>query len=119
MLDGRFFLGVGSGENLNEHIIGAKWPPIEVRLEMLEESIEVMRLLFRGGEQSHRGRYYIVEDARLYTIGDEPPPIYVAASGPKAVELAGRAGDGLICSSPDDEVVKDYERAGGSGKPRY
>jgi coenzyme F420-dependent glucose-6-phosphate dehydrogenase len=118
MLDGRFFLGVGTGENLNEHIVGGKWPPIETRLEMLEEAIDVMRLLFRGGERSHRGRYYLVEDARLYTIAKAPPPIYVAASGPQAADLAARAGDGLICSHPDSDVVKKFTGAGGDG-PRY
>ena len=118
MSDGRFFLGVGSGENLNEHIVGGKWPPVEVRQEMLEESIEVMRLLFRGGERSHRGRYFTLEDARLYTIHDAPPPIYVAASGPEAAELAARVGDGLICSNPEAEVVKKFQSSGGDG-PRY
>src|SRR5204863_42137 len=112
MLDGRFFLGVGTGENLNEHVIGGKWPPIEVRQEMLEESIELMRLLFQGGEQSFRGRYYTLEDARLYTIGDDPPPIYVAAGGPQAAELAGRIADGLISTNPGRELVNTYERAG-------
>src|SRR5438105_4169087 len=81
MLDGRFFLGVGTGENLNEHVVGGKWPPIEVRQEMLEEAVDLMRLLFRGGERSFRGRYYTLEDARLYTIGEDPPPIYIAAGG--------------------------------------
>ena len=119
MLDGRFFLGVGTGENLNEHITGAKWPPIEVRREMLEEAIDVMRLLFRGGERTFRGRYFTVEDARLYTLPDAAPPIYVAASGPAAADLAARSGDGLIATKPDHEVIAKYEKAGGAGKPRY
>ena len=119
MLDGRFFLGVGSGENLNEHIVGAKWPPIEIRQELLEEAVDLMRLLFKGGEQSFRGRYYILEDARLYTLPDQPPPIYVAASGPKAAELAARIGDGFISTHPDPELIATYERAGGAGKPKY
>jgi coenzyme F420-dependent glucose-6-phosphate dehydrogenase len=119
MLDGRFFLGVGSGENLNEHVVGRGWPPIETRQEMLEEAIDVLRLLFRGGERSFRGRYFTVEDARLYTLGETPPPIYVAASGPQAADVAGRSGDGLIATKPDPEIVAKYEGAGGAGKPKY
>jgi G6PDH family F420-dependent oxidoreductase len=119
MLDGRFFLGVGTGENLNEHIVGAKWPPIEVRQEMLEEAVELMRLLWKGGERSFRGRYYVLEDARLYTRPDEVPPVYVAAAAPKSAELAARIGDGFISTHPDPELVATYERAGGRGKPKY
>ena len=118
MLPGRFFLGVGTGENLNEHVLGDRWPEGEVRLEMLEEAIEVIRLLWQGGYQSHHGRYYTVEEARMYTLPDEPPPIYVAASKPNAAELAGRLGDGLISTAPDAEVVEKFEAAGGRGKPK-
>jgi coenzyme F420-dependent glucose-6-phosphate dehydrogenase len=119
MMPGRFFLGVGTGENLNEHILGDRWPPHDVRLEMLEEAVEVMRLLWKGGSQTHRGRYYTVENARLYTLPDKPPPIMIAAGGPKAAEVAGRLGDGLIGTSPDQEVVRAFRSAGGSGRPRY
>ena len=119
MLDGRFFLGVGTGENLNEHITGAKWPPIEIRQDMLEEAVELMRLLLKGGERSFRGRYFMLEDARLYTRTEVPPPIYVAASKPKSAELAARIGDGFISTHPDPELVTAYEGAGGKGKPRY
>ena len=119
MMPGRFFLGVGTGENLNEHILGDRWPAIDVRLEMLEESIEVMRLLWEGGLKSHRGRHYTVEQARLYSLPEQPPPIMVAAKGKKAGELAGRLGDGLIGVAPDDELMKTFEETGGSGKPRY
>src|SRR5215212_938565 len=79
MMPGRFFLGLGTGEALNEHILGDRWPTHDARLEMLEEAIEVMRLLWQGGEQTHRGVYYTVENARIYTLPDEPPPIMVAA----------------------------------------
>ena len=119
MLEGRFFLGVGTGENLNEHIIGAKWPSIEVRQEMLEEAVDLMRLLWKGGEQSFRGRYYLLEDARLYTLPDEAPPVYVAAAAPRSAELAARIGDGFISTHPDPELVAKYEGAGGRGKPKY
>jgi coenzyme F420-dependent glucose-6-phosphate dehydrogenase len=118
MLPGRFFLGLGTGENLNEHVLGDRWPEPSVRLDMLEEAIEVIHLLWQGGYQSHHGRFYTVEEARLYTLPDEPPPIYVAASKPNAAELAGRVGDGLISVAPDAELVERFEDAGGEGKPK-
>jgi len=119
LLPGRFIFGVGAGENLNEHILGQHWPEVEVRQEMLEEAVEVIRLLWQGGIQSHHGKYYTVENARLYTLPDEPPPIIVAASGPKGAELAGRIGDGLCATSPDKETLQQFEKAGGKGKPRF
>ncbi|MDQ4057664.1 MAG: TIGR03557 family F420-dependent LLM class oxidoreductase [Actinomycetota bacterium] len=119
MLPGRFFLGVGSGENLNEHILADRWPPTDVRLEMLEEAIDVIRLLWAGGKQSHYGRHYTVENARLYTLPDELPPIFIAAAGSKAAKLAGRIGDGLIGVAPKPEVIETFGGAGGKGKPRY
>jgi coenzyme F420-dependent glucose-6-phosphate dehydrogenase len=119
MMPGRFFLGLGTGENLNEHILGDRWPETDVRQEMLVEAIEVIRLLWEGGLQSHRGKHYTVENARLYTLPDEPPPIIVAAAGPQAVEIAGRIGDGLFGLLPDPEVIARFEQAGGKGKPKY
>jgi len=119
MMPGRFFLGVGSGENLNEHILGGYWPSADVRLEMLEEAVEVIRLLWKGGFQSHKGRHFSVENARVYTLPEEPPPIMVAASGQRAADLAGRIGDGLISTSPDPELRKSFEDAGGAGKTTY
>jgi len=117
MLDGRFVLGVGSGEALNEHILGDAWPSADIRLEMLAEAIEVIRLLWQGGTQSHRGHHYTVDNARIYTLPDQPPPVYVSAFGPKAVELAGRVGDGFVCTSPSRELVEGFRKAGGEGKP--
>jgi coenzyme F420-dependent glucose-6-phosphate dehydrogenase len=119
MLDGRFFLGVGTGENLNEHVTGAKWPPLATRRAMLEEAIELMRLLWRGGERSYRGRFFTLEDARLYTRTAATPPIYVASSGPKSAALAARIGDGIIATTPDRALMQKFEEAGGKGKPRY
>jgi len=119
MMEGRFFLGVGTGEELNEHILGDRWPAPPVRLEMLEEAIEVMRLLWEGGYQSHTGKHYTVEQARIYTLPDEPPPIAVAAAQPKAAELAGRLGDAFVGVGPEAELVQEFEQAGGKGKPRY
>jgi coenzyme F420-dependent glucose-6-phosphate dehydrogenase len=115
MLPGRFFLGVGTGENLNEHVTGSKWPTPDERLEMLEEAIEVMRKLWQGGYQTYRGKHYTVEQARLYTLPDEPPPIVVAAAQEQAAQLAGRLGDGYMNVAPDADIVKIYESAGGGG----
>jgi coenzyme F420-dependent glucose-6-phosphate dehydrogenase len=119
MMPGRFFLGLGSGENLNEHILGDRWPETDIRQEMLVEAIEVIRLLWKGGLQSHHGKHYTVENARLYTLPEEPPPIIVAAAGPRAVEIAGGIGDGLFGLLPDPEVIAQFEQAGGKGKPKY
>ena len=117
MMPGRFTLGLGTGEALNEHIFADRWPAAPERREMLEEAIEVIRLLWEGGSQDHRGRHYRLENARLYTLPDQPPPIWIAASGPATAELAGRIGDGLITTSPDAEVVEAFRKAGGEGKP--
>jgi len=118
MLPGRFTLGLGTGENLNEHVTGSRWPAPDERIEMLEEAIEVMRLLWQGGEQTHRGRHYTVDHARIYTLPDEPPPIAVAAAKPIAAEVAGRLGDGFVTTDPSAELVEAYRAAGGDG-PRY
>jgi coenzyme F420-dependent glucose-6-phosphate dehydrogenase len=118
MTDGRFFLGVGTGEQLNEHVLGDRWPAPDERLEMLEEALEVMRLLWQGGEQTHRGKHYTVDHARVYTLPDKQVEVYVAAAQQNAAELAGRIGDGLISTSPDQDVVKAFENAGGSGKQK-
>ena len=119
LFDGRFFLGVGTGENLNEHILGDHWPPYDDRAEMLMESIEIMRELWEGKLTSHRGEHYVVENARIYTLPKEPPRIMVAASGPESGELAGRFGDGLIVTSPKGDVIDGFVRNGGKGKPIY
>ena len=116
MMDGRFFLGVGTGENLNEHILGDRWPAYDVRLSMLEEAIVLMRELWTGSQVTFSGSHYTVENARLYTLPEGgPPPVIVAASGEKAAALAGRLGDGLWSTAPDASVVKAFEAAGGSG----
>src|SRR5881227_240114 len=87
MMPGRFFLGVGTGENLNEHIQGAKWPPVATRQAMLDEAVTVIRELWRGRDTSYEGGFYDVENARIYTLPDELPAIYVAASGAESAEL--------------------------------
>jgi coenzyme F420-dependent glucose-6-phosphate dehydrogenase len=119
MLPGRFFLGLGTGENLNEHITGLHWPPAARRLEMLEEAVAVIRQLWQGGWQTHYGKHYTVEQARIFTMPDQPPPIMIAAMKPRAAELAGRIGDGLINTAPERDLVKRFEQAGGKDKPRY
>jgi G6PDH family F420-dependent oxidoreductase len=117
MLDGRFTLGVGSGEALNEHILGDRWPEASERLEMLEEAVEVMRELWTGKAISHRGTHYRVEHARIYTLPATPPPVFVSGFGPKAIELAGRIGDGFVTTMPDADGIARFRSSGGEGKP--
>jgi coenzyme F420-dependent glucose-6-phosphate dehydrogenase len=114
MMPGRFFLGVGSGENLNEHIHGDYWPPSDVRLEMLEEAVQVMRLLWEGGTKSHEGSFYTVHNARVYTLPDDPPKVYMAVGGNRSARLAGRIADGIISTTPKRELAEVYEREGGA-----
>ena len=112
---GKLFLGVGSGENLNEHILGDRWPTTDERLAMLEEAVEVMRKLWRGGVVFHEGEHYVVEHARLYNVPDKPTEVYVSAFGPKAAEVAARIGDGFVGTAPSPDVLKAYRDAGGQG----
>ncbi len=113
---GRFNLGVGTGEALNEHVLGDHWPEADVRLEMLEEAIHIMREMWKGGQFSHDGGHYLVENARLYSLPDEPPPVLISGFGPKAIELAGRIGDGFCTVEPDADAIKQFQDAGGKGK---
>ncbi|MGW0732335.1 LLM class F420-dependent oxidoreductase [Streptomyces sp. NPDC002851] len=117
LLEGRFRLGVGTGEALNEHILGDRWPPAKTRMDMLEEAVEVMRELFTGAEVDHHGTYYTVENARLYDVPERPVPIDVSGFGPIATRLAGRIGDGYITMAPDKELVDRYRDSGGGPKP--
>jgi coenzyme F420-dependent glucose-6-phosphate dehydrogenase len=119
LLPGRFSLGVGTGENLNEHVVGRRWPPTKERQERLEEAIEVIRELWEGELTSHRGKHFRVENARLYSLPEELPPLLVAVAGESSVEMAGRLGDGIIGTSPVAESVEQFERQGGKGKPVY
>ncbi len=119
MMPGRFSLGLGTGEHLNEHVTGQRWPSADERLEMLEEAVEAIRTLWQGGAQSHRGRFFHVEDARIYDLPDPLPPILIAAKGEKATSLAGRVGDGFVGLAPDREMIETFERSGGRGKPKY
>jgi coenzyme F420-dependent glucose-6-phosphate dehydrogenase len=119
MMPGRFSLGLGSGENLNEHILGDHWPPVSVRLEMLEEAVGVIRSLWNGDLTTRYGRHYTVENARLFTLPDDDPPVLIAGSGDKSLDLAGRVGDGFIGLAPDEEMISKFAAAGGAGKPTY
>jgi G6PDH family F420-dependent oxidoreductase len=113
LLDGRFALGLGSGEALNEHILGDHWPEASERLEMLEEAVEVIRTLWQGGVQSHRGRHYRVEHARIYDLPEQTPPILISAFGEKSTELAARIGDGLCTVSPEKDAVEKFRSEAG------
>jgi G6PDH family F420-dependent oxidoreductase len=115
MCPGGFRLGVGSGEALNEHVTGARWPSADVRLEMLEEAVEVIRRLVGGENLTHHGRHYTVEDATVFTRPDEVMPVLVSGFGPKAIELAARIGDGFVTTMPDADAREAYRSAGGRG----
>ncbi|MGI8651596.1 MAG: TIGR03557 family F420-dependent LLM class oxidoreductase [Geodermatophilaceae bacterium] len=117
LLDGRFALGLGSGEALNESVLGDAWPAADIRLEMLEEAVEVIRALHGGDVVEHRGRHYTVQHAKIFTRPDRPPPIYLSGFGPKAAALAGRIADGFVCTKPDQDLIQAFRDAGGAGKP--
>jgi len=119
MMPDRFFFGVGTGEYLNEHITGEHWPVLSTRQDMLQEAVELIRLLWEGDYTTFDGLYYTVENARIYTLPENLPPIYVGASGKESGELAGQIGDGLISTAPDNETVDAFSQGGGLGKPKY
>ncbi|MBV9921686.1 MAG: TIGR03557 family F420-dependent LLM class oxidoreductase [Pseudonocardia sp.] len=116
-LDGRFVLGVGSGEALNEHIFGDPWPSAGQRLEMLEEAVHLIRLLHKGEQVSFRGEHYQLQDAQIWTLPDRPVPIYVSGFGPQATELAARIGDGYCTTMPDADLVGLFRKNGDAGRP--
>ena len=119
LMPGRFFLGVGTGENLNEHVTGAKWPAADERLSMLEEAVELMRELWQGDYVTHRGRHYTAEDVRIFDVPDGGVELAVAAMQPKAARLAGRIGDALVNVAPAEGIIEKFDEAGGAGKPKY
>ena len=112
MLPGRFWFGVGTGENLNEHILGDPWPEHAMRAAMLEEAVALIRRLWTGELIDHDGDFYRVSRARLYTLPQAPPPILIAASGEESATLAGKVGDGLITTAPDKKVLRAYGEKG-------
>jgi coenzyme F420-dependent glucose-6-phosphate dehydrogenase len=112
---GRFFLGVGTGEALNEHITGDRWPPIDLRREMLVEALDIIRRLWTGKTVDHHGEFYAVENARLFSAPASPPSIIAAAGGEHAARLAAEHADGLWATSPSSDTVDAYHDAGGEG----
>lgn len=115
LLEGRFRLGVGTGERLNEHVLGQHWPPAAVRRSMLEEAVQVMRTLWEGDDTTFHGDHYTVENARIYTAPRQPIPVVVSAFGPAAGELATRIGDGVMTTSPDGDLVGRWQQSGRAG----
>jgi G6PDH family F420-dependent oxidoreductase len=116
--NGRFTLGVGSGERLNEHVVGRDWPGVHKRHDMLREALEIIRLLWSGGYRSYEGKYLQLEDAQVFDLPERNPVIAVACSGPASVSIAAELGDGLFATEPKSELVEEYQAAGGAG-PRY
>ena len=113
---GRFTFGVGSGEALNEHILGDAWPPVSIRLERLTEAMAVIRELWAGGVVTHEGKHFTVHDARVFSLPEQAPDILVSGFGPKAITLAAEHGDGWITVQPDSEGMQTYREAGGTGR---
>ncbi|AOW94780.1 LLM class F420-dependent oxidoreductase [Rhodococcus sp. WMMA185] len=116
--EGRFMLGLGSGEWLNEHVVGGEWPSVRVRHQMLRESIDIIRMLWSGGYHSYQGEYLTLDDARIYDLPDALPKILVAAGGPSSAALAGELGDALLSTAADIGLLEKYAQAGGLG-PTY
>jgi G6PDH family F420-dependent oxidoreductase len=116
---GRFTLGLGAGENLNEHVTGAGWPVTRVRHERLVEAVQIIRALFTGEYVNFQGTHYTVERAKLYDLPEQQVPIGIALSGPDSVSLAAEHGDAMITTMPDGDLVSAFDSAGGAGKPRY
>src|SRR5215212_3872443 len=106
MYPGRFYLGLGAGEALNEHVVGQYWPEAPVRLEVLQEAVDVIQRLFTGKVVKHRSQYFTVESAKLYTLPKRPPPIYIATSGPINAERTGRVASGIITVGAADDKIK-------------
>lgn len=115
---GRFRLGLGAGENLNEHVVGGGWPTAGVRQEMLGEAVGIIRSLFTGAYVNHHGTHFDVEGAKLWDLPDQPPPIGIAVSGPRSCALAGDLADLVIATEPKADLLETFDRSGGTGKPR-
>ena len=116
--DGRFTLGLGAGENLNEKVAGEGWPPVNVRHEAFQDSLEIITRLFQGGYVDYQGSQVSTDSAKLWDLRDTPPRIGIAVSGPQSCELAGQFGDAMIAVEPDAELGEMFDAAGGTGKPR-
>ncbi|MFG1619630.1 TIGR03557 family F420-dependent LLM class oxidoreductase [Nonomuraea wenchangensis] len=117
--EGRFTLGLGAGENLNEHVIGEGWPPVDTRHRMFAEAVRIIKELFGGGYVTYQGEYFDVDSAKLYDLPDRPVPIGIAASGGQSADLAAELADALVINDPMPQVVEHFRAAGGQGKPVY
>lgn len=117
LLHGRFTLGIGTGEALNEHVLGSVWPTVDVRLEMLEEAVEILRRLWTEDFVSHHGKHYTVDNARIYTRPLTALPIYMSGFGPAATDVAARIADGYLTTSPDEKLLQRFRDNGGGDKP--
>jgi G6PDH family F420-dependent oxidoreductase len=117
MSDGRFTLGLGAGENLNEHVTGRGWPPINTRHLMLREALEIITSLFHGDYVNYRGKYFEVDSGKLWDLPDSPPPIGMAVSGAQSCRLAAEFADVMIATEPKSDLIRSFEAAGGEGKP--
>jgi G6PDH family F420-dependent oxidoreductase len=117
--EGRFSLGIGAGENLNEHVIGAGWPLARVRHERLDEAVQIIRGLFRGDYFNFSGKHYTVERAKLFDLPERPVQIAIALSGPSSVKLAAARGDAMVATEPEGDLVAAFRDAAGEEKPRY
>jgi G6PDH family F420-dependent oxidoreductase len=115
---GRFTLGLGAGENLNEHIVGRGWPPVNVRHEMLEEAITIIRQLFRGGYVSFVGEHYRVDSAKLWDLPQQPLPIGVAVSGEQSIKTFAPLADHLIAVEPEAQLIGQWDAAVGHRSTR-
>ena len=116
--EGRFTLGLGAGENLNEHVAGLDWPPADIRHEMLRDAVEIIRALFAGETVTYRGEYLQAENAKLWDLPSTPPPIGFAVSGSRSCQIAGEYADAMIAVEPNEDLGRQFDEAGGAGKPR-
>jgi G6PDH family F420-dependent oxidoreductase len=116
--DGRFCLGLGAGENLNEHVVGAGWPPVNVRHEMLGEAVEIIGELFAGGYVNRKGRHYRVDSAKLWDCPDGGVPIAVAVSGTQSIESFAPVADAMVAVEPLPELVQGFDAAAGTSLPK-
>jgi G6PDH family F420-dependent oxidoreductase len=116
---GRFTLGLGAGENLNEHVIGGEWPAVDQRHDMLEEAVGIIRALWSGDEITWRGMHFDVVNAKLFDVPETPPPLGIAVSGPSSCRIAGEHADVMVAVEPNEALGRAFDAAGGTGKPRY
>jgi G6PDH family F420-dependent oxidoreductase len=116
--EGRFTLGLGAGENLNEHVVGQGWPPVNVRHEMLEEAIRIITSLFEGGYVNFAGSHYRVDSAKLWDLPEQRVPIGVAVSGDQSISTFAPLADHLIAVEPDQDLVTKWDEAVGGAASR-